>query len=132
MNAAPYCLNKIIQFFECRECGAPTWGVFGWVFALFFVQCLESLSSQTALVRGRRLYMHTFSICNSQIFAKSLRRKDLGSSHSSSKNESGEEKDEAEGGDNKSESDDGDDNNEASLNISSKSCSEHILFNKEW
>ncbi|ORZ00014.1 P-loop containing nucleoside triphosphate hydrolase protein [Lobosporangium transversale] len=77
--ASPYCLNKIIKYIECKDCGPPTFNNYLWVFALFMVTILESAAQQQALHRGRRLYIHLVSICNEQVFAKALRRKDTAS-----------------------------------------------------
>ncbi|GJJ77883.1 hypothetical protein EMPS_10242 [Entomortierella parvispora] len=79
VNASPYCLNKIIQYIECSDCGPPTTENYMWVFGLLFASIFESLTMQAALHKGRRIYVHTVSICNAQVFAKSLRRKDMAS-----------------------------------------------------
>jgi hypothetical protein len=79
INASPYCLNKIIQYIECKDCGAPTSANYMWVFGLLFASIFESLTMQAALHKGRRIYVHTVSICNAQVFAKALRRKDMAS-----------------------------------------------------
>ena len=79
VNASPYCLNKIIQYIECKDCGAPTSANYMWVFGLLFASIFESLTMQAALHKGRRIYVHAVSICNAQVFAKALRRKDMAS-----------------------------------------------------
>ncbi|KAG0052464.1 hypothetical protein BGZ83_002543 [Gryganskiella cystojenkinii] len=117
MNAAPYCLNKIVQFVECEDCGAPTWREFSWVFALFFSQFLESLTIQAALHKGRRIYVHTVSICNSQIFAKTLRRKDLGSPNKKEEDGKSDGKDDEGHGDGDDDDNDGVKNKDGTLNI---------------
>lgn len=77
VNASPYCLNKIIEYIECTDCRAPTSANYMWVFGLLFASIFESLAMQAALHKGRRIYVHTVSICNAQVFAKTLRRKDM-------------------------------------------------------
>ncbi|KAF9208530.1 hypothetical protein BGZ49_008520 [Haplosporangium sp. Z 27] len=84
----PYCLNKLIKYVECKECGAPTIHEYAWVFVLFFTSILKSAAMQQCLHRGRRLYVHMVSICNSQVFAKALRRKDMTSSAENSSEDS--------------------------------------------
>ncbi|KAG0278107.1 hypothetical protein BGZ95_004702 [Linnemannia exigua] len=78
-TASPYCLNKIIQYIECKDCGPPTAAQYIWVFALLGASIVESLCFQTALHYGRRIFVHTTSICNSAVFAKALKRKDMAS-----------------------------------------------------
>ena len=48
-----------------------------WVFGLLIASIFESLAMQAALHKGRRIYVHAVSICNAQVFAKALRRKDM-------------------------------------------------------
>ncbi|KAF9930863.1 hypothetical protein FBU30_011152 [Linnemannia zychae] len=79
VNVSPYCLNKIISYVECTDCGAPTATQYLYVFGLLFSSLLESLTDQQALHIGRRIFVHTISICNAEVFAKSLRRKDMAS-----------------------------------------------------
>ncbi|KAK3844230.1 MAG: hypothetical protein J3R72DRAFT_482430 [Linnemannia gamsii] len=79
INVSPYCLNKIIGYIECRDCGPPTVVQYLYVFGLLFSSLLESLTDQQALHIGRRIFVHTISICNAEVFAKSLRRKDMAS-----------------------------------------------------
>ncbi|KAG0023449.1 hypothetical protein BGZ80_009400 [Entomortierella chlamydospora] len=79
MNASPYCLNKIIEYIECKTCGPPTLVNYIYIFGLLFSSLLESLCNQKALHIGRRIYVHVVSICNAEIFAKALRRKDMAS-----------------------------------------------------
>ncbi|KAF9586708.1 hypothetical protein BGW38_008631 [Lunasporangiospora selenospora] len=79
VNLSPFCLNRIIQYIECRECGPPTVYNYAWVFALLISSLLESIFLQAALHKGRRIYVHCTSICNAEVFAKSLRRKDIAS-----------------------------------------------------
>ncbi|KAF9578851.1 hypothetical protein BGW38_005154, partial [Lunasporangiospora selenospora] len=74
---SPYCLNKIIKYIECKDCGPPTIYTYGWVVALFVVSLLQSLTFQATLLMGRRMFVHATSICNSEVFAKTLRRKDM-------------------------------------------------------
>ncbi|KAF9173923.1 hypothetical protein BGX21_011267 [Mortierella sp. AD011] len=78
--AQPYCLNKLIKYIECKDCGAPTIHDYTWVFVLLITSTLESAAQQQALHQGRRLFVHLVSICNSEVFAKALRRKDVTSS----------------------------------------------------
>ncbi|KAF9911676.1 hypothetical protein EC991_002794 [Linnemannia zychae] len=78
-TASPYCLNKIIQYIECEKCGPPTGAQYIWVFTLLSASIVESLCFQAALHYGRRIFVHTTSICNSAVFAKALKRKDMAS-----------------------------------------------------
>ncbi|GJJ77848.1 hypothetical protein EMPS_10207 [Entomortierella parvispora] len=114
MTASPYCLNKIVQYVECENCGPPTWKEYIWVFALFGAKVIESLSMQTALHRGRRMYLHVTAICNSLIFRKTLRRKDVGSPNKSKDEKSGVKEESADDDDNDS---DGVENKDGTLNI---------------
>ncbi|ORZ04563.1 ABC transporter type 1, transmembrane domain-containing protein [Lobosporangium transversale] len=79
VNAAPFCLNRIIEYIECRTCGPPTYVNYLYVFGLLFSSLIESLCDQNALHIGRRIFVHTISICNAEVFAKTLRRKDVAS-----------------------------------------------------
>ncbi|KAF9196462.1 hypothetical protein BGZ50_000082 [Haplosporangium sp. Z 11] len=74
-----YKTATIIQYIECKDCGPPTISNYAWVFGLLFASIFESLFHQAALHKGRRIFVHTSSICNSEVFAKSLRRKDMAS-----------------------------------------------------
>ncbi|KAF9333900.1 hypothetical protein BG006_003010 [Podila minutissima] len=80
VNISPYCLNKIIQYIECKECGAPTAVNYLYVFGLLLASLGDSLCMQAVCHKGRRIYFHTASICNGEVFAKTLRRKDIASS----------------------------------------------------
>jgi len=62
-----------------------------WVFGLLIASIFESLAMQAALHKGRRIYVHAVSICNAQVFAKALRRKDM-ASPADKTDEDGEEK----------------------------------------
>jgi hypothetical protein len=73
-------MNKIIQYIECSTCGPPTATEYSWVFGLLFAAIFESLTQQAALHKGRRIFVHTTSICNAEVFGKTLRRKDITSS----------------------------------------------------
>ncbi|KAF8938669.1 hypothetical protein BGZ58_000407 [Dissophora ornata] len=77
INVSPYCMNKIIQYIECKTCGPPTAAEYAWVFGLLFASIFESLAHQTALHKGRRMFVHVTSICNAEVFSKTLRRKDV-------------------------------------------------------
>ncbi|KAF9098829.1 hypothetical protein BGX29_007411 [Mortierella sp. GBA35] len=79
INVSPWCLNRIIQYIECKSCGPPTIVQYLYVFGLLFSSLLESLTDQQALHIGRRIFVHTISICNAEVFAKALRRKDMAS-----------------------------------------------------
>ncbi|KAF9360285.1 hypothetical protein BGX26_009968 [Mortierella sp. AD094] len=79
INVSPYCLNKIIEYIECKSCGPPTFVNYLYVFGLLFSSLFESLCNQNALHIGRRIFVHTISICNAEVFAKALRRKDMAS-----------------------------------------------------
>ncbi|KAI1319284.1 hypothetical protein EDD11_004421 [Mortierella claussenii] len=92
VNVPPYCLNKIIQYMECKDCGPPTMREYAWVFALLFASIFESLTQQAALHRGRRIFVHTASICNAEVFDKALRRKDMASSAGDKDDDENEEK----------------------------------------
>ncbi|KAK3842495.1 MAG: ABC transporter type 1, transmembrane domain-containing protein [Linnemannia gamsii] len=74
---APYCLNKIVKYIECEECGAPTFENYIWVFALLASTLLESIALQATCHAGRRIFVHVTSICNTAVFEKSIRRKDV-------------------------------------------------------
>ncbi|KAG0375854.1 hypothetical protein BGX24_008580 [Mortierella sp. AD032] len=84
---SPLCLNKITKFIECRDCGAPGLDMYAWVFGLLFASILGSLCQQASLHMGRRIYVRATSICNAEVFAKSLRRKDVNSSLDSKEGE---------------------------------------------
>jgi hypothetical protein len=58
-----------------------------WVFALLFASILGSLCQQASLHMGRRIFVRATSICNAEVFAKSLRRKDVNSSLDSKEGE---------------------------------------------
>lgn len=113
INVSPYCLNKIIGYVECKDCGPPTAVQYLYVFGLLFSSLLESLTDQQALHIGRRIFLHTISICNAEVFAKSLRRKDMASPADK------EEGEKEEGGEKKKD---------GSLNIASKSACSLLLF----
>ncbi|KAG0210815.1 hypothetical protein BGX28_008951 [Mortierella sp. GBA30] len=93
VNASPYCLNKIIQYIECKNCGPPTASNYAWVFMLLIASIFESLSQQAALHKGRRIYFQVVSICNAEVFAKSLRRKDMTSTSETTNDEGKKSKD---------------------------------------
>ncbi|KAF9118109.1 hypothetical protein BGW39_001468, partial [Mortierella sp. 14UC] len=84
---SPLCLNRITRFIECRDCGAPGLDMYAWVFGLLFASILGSLCQQASLHMGRRIYVRATAICNAEIFAKSLRRKDVSSSLDSKEGE---------------------------------------------
>ncbi|KAF9947554.1 hypothetical protein BGZ72_010475 [Mortierella alpina] len=92
INVSPYCLNKIIQYIECKDCGPPTTINYLYVFGLFFSSLFESLCNQNALHIGRRIFVHTISICNAEVFAKALRRKDMASPADKSEEEKANDK----------------------------------------
>ncbi|KAG0045862.1 hypothetical protein BGZ83_008926, partial [Gryganskiella cystojenkinii] len=75
--AAPYCMYQILVYMQCKDCAPPTMDNYKWVFGLLFASFFQSLCSQQALHRGRRIYVHLASICTSQIYVKTLKRKDL-------------------------------------------------------
>jgi hypothetical protein len=103
-------MNKIVKYMECRDCGPPTQVEYAWVFGLLFAAIFESLAHQSALHKGRRIFVHTTSICNAEVFGKTLRRKDMASSVGKD-----------DGDDN-----DGDSKKDRSLNISSKFSDESL------
>ncbi|KAG0318908.1 hypothetical protein BG000_004022, partial [Podila horticola] len=75
-NVSPYCLNKILQYIECQDCGPPTAANYVYVFGLLVAALGESVCLQAAVHQGRRIYMHAVSICSAEVFTKSLHRKD--------------------------------------------------------
>jgi hypothetical protein len=79
INVSPYCLRKIVEYIECKDCGPPTTSNYLWVYGLLFASLIESVCDQRALHIGRRIFVHTNAICNAEIFAKALRRKDMAS-----------------------------------------------------
>ncbi|KAI8348976.1 P-loop containing nucleoside triphosphate hydrolase protein [Mortierella sp. GBAus27b] len=79
INASPYCLRMIVEYIECKDCGPPTTTNYLWVYGLLFASLIESVCDQRALHIGRRIFVHTNAICNAEIFAKALRRKDMAS-----------------------------------------------------
>ncbi|KAF9384934.1 hypothetical protein CPB97_005270 [Podila verticillata] len=93
VNISPYCLNKIIQYIECKECGAPTAANYLYVFGLLLASLGDSLCMQAICHKGRRIYFHTASICNGEVFAKTLRRKDIASPDHKEDKESQDKKD---------------------------------------
>ncbi|KAI7822518.1 P-loop containing nucleoside triphosphate hydrolase protein [Gamsiella multidivaricata] len=113
INVSPYCLNKIIGYIECKTCGPPTAINYLYVFGLLFSSLIESLCNQQALHIGRRIFVHTISICNAEVFAKTLRRKDMASPAEKSS-----EQDQA-----------GDTKKDGTLNISSKLHTRYRLVN---
>ena len=64
--------------------------MYAWVFGLLFASILGSLCQQASLHMGRRIFVRATSICNAEVFAKSLRRKDVNSSLDSKENQEGE------------------------------------------
>ncbi|KAG0296659.1 hypothetical protein BGZ97_004481 [Linnemannia gamsii] len=78
----PYCLNKIVKYIECKDCGAPTMENYIWVFALLLSTLIESIALQATCHIGRRIFVHVTSICNTAVFEKSIRRKDVSGSAS--------------------------------------------------
>jgi len=92
INVSPYCLNKVIQYVECKDCGPPTIVQYLYVFGLLVSSLLESLCNQNALHIGRRIFVHTFSILNVEIFEKALRRKDMASPADKSEEEKANDK----------------------------------------
>ncbi|KAG0359172.1 hypothetical protein BGZ54_010080 [Gamsiella multidivaricata] len=105
VNASPFCMNKIIQYIECKTCNPPTLSEYVWVFGLLLASIIDSATQQAALHKGRRIFVHTISICNAEVFAKTLRRKDVTSS--TDKSEKGDK-----------DADEGDKKKDGSLNIS--------------
>ncbi|GJJ77882.1 hypothetical protein EMPS_10241 [Entomortierella parvispora] len=77
VNASPFCMNKIIQYMQCVDCGPPTFDNYKWVYALLIASFFESMFYQAALHKGRRIFVHLTSIVSSEIYDKSLRRKDI-------------------------------------------------------
>lgn len=108
---APYCLNKIVKYIECQDCGAPTLENYIWVFALLISTLLESIALQATCHIGRRIFVHVTSICNTAVFEKSIRRKDISASAAGAKDT----KDKSENND-----EDADDASKP-INVSSKS-----------
>ncbi|KAG0285970.1 hypothetical protein BGZ96_009863 [Linnemannia gamsii] len=92
---APYCLNKIVKYIECKDCGAPTMENYIWVFALLIATLLESIALQATCHIGRRIFVHVTSICNTAVFEKSIRRKDVSGSAPSAAAKDAKEKSES-------------------------------------
>ncbi|KAF8933797.1 hypothetical protein BGZ47_010698 [Haplosporangium gracile] len=74
---APYCLNKIVKYIECQDCGAPTLENYIWVLALLLSTLLGSIANQATCHIGRRIFVRVTSICSTAVFEKSIRRKDI-------------------------------------------------------
>ncbi|KAG0087671.1 hypothetical protein BGZ93_010808, partial [Podila epicladia] len=92
-NVSPYCLNKILQYIECQDCGPPTAANYVYVLGLLVAALGESVCLQTAVHQGRRIYMHAVSICSAEVFTKSLHRK--GAATQEGNNDKGDVKKEA-------------------------------------
>ncbi|KAF9162910.1 hypothetical protein DFQ26_003118 [Actinomortierella ambigua] len=98
VNSSPYCLNKIIRYLE--EPNGAVENAYFYVFALLFASFAESLCMQAALHIGRRIYVHVASIVNNEVFAKTLRRKDMSSAPSEESGEKDKKKKDKEGSSN--------------------------------
>ncbi|KAF9437115.1 hypothetical protein BGZ76_001945 [Entomortierella beljakovae] len=77
--AQPLCLKMLTEYFECKDCGPPTLKNYGMVLVLFITSIFCSGAQQQALHRGRRIFVKVVSVCNSQVFLKTLRRKNMSS-----------------------------------------------------
>lgn len=116
----PYCLNKIVKYIECKDCGAPTMENYIWVFALLLSTLIESIALQATCHIGRRIFVHVTSICNTAVFEKSIRRKDVSGSASGAGAKDSKEKSES----NDEDSDDA----TKPINVSSKYLVDHSSF----
>ncbi|KAF8939485.1 hypothetical protein BGZ47_008153 [Haplosporangium gracile] len=75
--AAPLCSKNIISYIECKHCGPPTFSTYLWVIALLATTLASSVCLNASDHRSRRLALKSASVLNSEIFKKSLRRKDI-------------------------------------------------------
>lgn len=80
------------------------------MFALLISTLLESIALQATCHIGRRIFVHVTSICNTAVFEKSIRRKDISAGAKDTKDKS------------KSNDEDADDASKP-INVSSKSLS---------
>lgn len=78
--AAPLCSKNIIAYIECKDCGPPTSSNYLWVVALLATTVADSVCRQACIHVGRRLALKSTSVCNTEVFKKSLLRKDIASS----------------------------------------------------
>ncbi|OAQ30498.1 hypothetical protein K457DRAFT_31633 [Linnemannia elongata AG-77] len=90
--AAPLCSKNIIAYIECRECGPPTASNYLWVFALLATTLVASICLHASYRWARRLALKTTSIINTEVFKKSLHRKDIASSAEFKEDEDGNRK----------------------------------------
>ncbi|KAG0272854.1 hypothetical protein BGZ95_011349 [Linnemannia exigua] len=90
--ATPICLKNIVAHIECNDCGPPTTSTYLWVIGLLAAPLAESIFNQVCMHRGRRLALKASSVCNSEVFKKSLRRKDIASSTEYKEDEQGNRK----------------------------------------
>lgn len=90
--AAPLCSKNIIAYIECKDCGPPTAGNYIWVFALLATTLAASLCLHQSYRWARRLALKTTSIINTEVFKKSLCRKDIASSAEIKEDEEGNRK----------------------------------------
>ncbi|KAK3844173.1 MAG: hypothetical protein J3R72DRAFT_505658 [Linnemannia gamsii] len=90
--ATPICLKNIVAHIECYDCGPPTASTYLWVIGLLAAPLAESICKQVCMHRGRRLALKTSSVCNAEVFKKSLRRKDIASSAEYKEDEQGNRK----------------------------------------
>ncbi|KAG0348952.1 hypothetical protein BG004_003435 [Podila humilis] len=86
-----FLMLSIVQYIECADCGAPTATQYIYIFGLLVASLGDSVCMQAALHMGRRIYVHSVSICNAEVFAKTLRRKDM-AAHDDKTDEDGKSK----------------------------------------
>ncbi|KAF9139271.1 hypothetical protein BGX30_008188 [Mortierella sp. GBA39] len=90
--AEPFCSKNIIAYIECKDCGPPTASNYVWVFALLATTLAASICLHGSYRWARRLALKTTSIINTEVFKKSLRRKDIASSAEFKEDEEGNRK----------------------------------------
>lgn len=90
--AAPLCSKNIIAYIECKDCGPPTASNYIWVVALLATTLAASLCLHGSYRWARRLALKTTSIINTEVFKKSLCRKDIASSAEIKEDEEGNRK----------------------------------------
>ncbi|KAF9155878.1 hypothetical protein BG015_008240 [Linnemannia schmuckeri] len=75
--AAPLCSKNIIAYIECKRCGPPIPSTYLWVIALLATTLAGSVCLNASYHWSRRLALKSASVLNSEVFKKSLRRKDI-------------------------------------------------------
>ncbi|KAF9925261.1 hypothetical protein FBU30_004953 [Linnemannia zychae] len=90
--ATPICLKNIVAYIECKDCGPPALKNYMWVFALFATVLIGSICRNACLHSGRRIALKSISACNSEIYKKSLCRKNIAASAENIEGEDGKSK----------------------------------------